>query len=116
MPGRYIPSRGDVVWVSRSPQAGHEQAGRRPALVVSPAAYNGKVGLAVLCPITSKAKGYPFEVIVPDGLEVSGVILSDQVKSLDWRARRATLACRVPRGTVGEVLAKLGTLLSLVEG
>ncbi len=105
-----------MVWVSLSPQAGHEQAGRRPALVVSPAVYNGKVGLAVLCPITSRVKGYPLEVAMPGGLEVSGVVLSDQVKSLDWRARRATLACRVPRRTVGEVLDKLGTLLSDQRG
>lgn len=108
----FVPSRGDIVWVSLNPQAGHEQAGRRPALVVSPRTYNGKVGLAVLCPITSRVKGYPFEVRVPHGLEVSGVILSDQVKSLDWRARRAVLASPVPKATVREVLAKLGTLLS----
>jgi len=109
---RYVPGRGDVVWVSLNPQAGHEQAGRRPALVVSPRAYNAKVGLAILCPITTKAKGYPFEVAVPEGLEMSGVVLADQVKNLDWRARRATLAGRVPRETVREVLGKLGTLLA----
>lgn len=109
---RYVPGRGDVVWVSLNPQAGHEQAGRRPALVVSPRAYNGKVGLAILCPITSRVKGYPFEVVVPDGLEVSGAVLADQVKSLDWRARRAALVCRVPKQTVRDVLGKLGTLLA----
>lgn len=103
------------MWVSLNPQAGHEQAGRRPALVVSPKSYNGKVGLAVLCPITSREKGYPFEVTLPEGLEVAGVVLSDQVKSLDWRARRATLACRVPRATVAEVLERLGTLLCLTK-
>ena len=110
--GPYVPDRGDVVWLDFSPQAGHEQAGRRPALVVSPQAYNGKVGLAVLCPITSQVKGYPFEVAVPPGLKVAGAILSDQVKSLDWRARRAALLCRVPRRTTREVLAKLAVLLS----
>jgi len=78
-----IPDRGDVVWITMNPQAGHEQAGRRPALVLSPAAYNGKVGLAILCPITSEVKGYPFEVSLPAGLPVEGVILSDQAKSLD---------------------------------
>lgn len=112
MAKRYVPGRGDVVWVSLTPQAGHEQAGRRPALVVSPRAYNGKVGLAILCPITTKAKGYPFEVALPQGLEASGVVLADQVKSLDWRARRAALVGRVPTQTVREVLGKLGTLLA----
>lgn len=109
---RWVPARGDVVWVSLSPQAGHEQAGRRPALVVSPAAYNGKVGLAVLCPITSRVKGYPFEVLIPTGHEVQGAVLSDQVKSLDWRARRARLVCRLPKTTSDEVLLRLATLLT----
>ena len=112
MAKRYVPGRGDVVWVSLNPQAGHEQAGRRLALVVSPRAYSAKVGLAILCPITTKAKGYPFEVALPEGLEASGVVLADQVKSLDWRARRAALAGRVPTQTVREVLGKLGTLLA----
>ena len=108
----YVPERGYVVWVSLDPQAGHEQAGRRPALVVSPRAYNGKAGLALLCPITSQVKGYPFEVALPAGLEVDGVVLADQVKSLDWRARRAERAGRLPAGAVTEVLEKLGTLLT----
>ena len=89
MARRYVPSRGDAIWITLDPQAGHEQAGRRPALVISPASYNGKVGLAVLCPITNQLKGYPFEVMIPAGLKVGGVVLSDQVKSLDWRIRRA---------------------------
>ncbi len=105
------PDRGDVVWVTLAPQAGHEQAGRRPAMVLSPAAYNGKVGLALMCPITSRIKGYPFEVIVPAGLPVTGVILSDQVKSLDWRARRAERICTLPQPAVTETLQKLGALL-----
>src|SRR3972149_2177275 len=109
----YIPERGDAVWITLNPQAGHEQSGRRPALVVSPAAYNGKVGLALLCPITSQVKGYPFEVLVPARLKVSGAVLSDQVKSLDWRARRAELICKLPKGTIVEGIQKLGTLLSL---
>jgi mRNA interferase MazF len=108
----YTPSRGDVVWITLNPQAGHEQAGRRPALILSPQAYNGKVGLAILCPITSQVKGYPFEVAVPEGLDVSGVVLSDQVKSLDWQARAAELVCTLPANTVDEVLQKLNVLLA----
>ena len=111
----YVPNRGDVVWISLNPQAGHEQAGRRPAVVVSPPAYNRKVGLALLCPITSQIKGYPFEVIIPQGLKLSGAVLSDQVKSLDWRARRAELICTLPRETIVEVVQKLSTLVSLDE-
>ena len=108
----YIPERGDVVWITLNPQAGHEQAGRRPAVVLSPAAYNGKVGLALLCPVTSQVKGYPFEVLMPEGLAVSGAILADQVKSLDWRVREAQLACRLPAETMQEVLQKVAVLLS----
>jgi mRNA interferase MazF len=107
----YIPNRGDIVWVTFNPQAGHEQAGRRPALVLSPAAYNGKVGLAILCPITSQIKGYPFEVVIPAGLKIGGAILSDQVKSLDWKARQAEFVCKLPAATMAEVLDKLNTLL-----
>src|SRR5256712_14029729 len=80
----YIPERGDAVWITLDPQAGHEQAGRRPALVLSPSAYNGRVGLALFCPITNQVKGYPFEVLIPPGSPVTGVVGSDQVKSLDW--------------------------------
>ncbi len=111
----YIPQRGDVVWITLNPQAGHEQAGRRPALVLSPAAYNSKVGLAILCPITSQVKGYPFEVLVPAGHKVSGAILADQVKSLDWKARKAERICTLPTSIVAEVLEKLGVLLSPSE-
>ena len=106
-----VPERGDVIWLTFTPQAGHEQTGRRPALVLSPEAYNGKVGLAILCPVTGQEKGYPFEVRIPDGLPVSGVVLADQVKSLDWRVREAEWACRLPEETVDEVLGKLATLL-----
>ena len=106
------PDRGDLVWVSLNPQAGHEQAGRRPALVVSPAEYNRRVGLALMCPITSKAKDYPFEVPLPDNLKISGIVLSDQVKSLDWRAREAQIADVAPETTTAEVLGKLNALLS----
>ena len=107
----YVPERGDVVWITLNPQAGHEQAGRRPAVVLSPGAYNGKVGLAILCPITNRIKGYPFEVLIPAGLPVTGVILADQVKSLDWRARDAVWICRLPSETMAEAAQKLGTLL-----
>ncbi len=107
----YIPNSGDIVWVTFNPQAGHEQAGRRPALVLSPAAYNGKVGLAILCPITSQVKGYPFEVLVPDDLKISGAVLSDQVKSLDWKARQAEFVCKLPPATFNEVGQKLSTLI-----
>ena len=112
---RYVPQRGDIVWLSFPPQAGHEQMGRRPALVLSPAAYNGKVGLALFCPITSQVKGYPFEVAIPAGVGVNGVILADQVKSLDWRARRVEYVGHLPETRVREALAKLGTLLSESE-
>lgn len=105
------PKRGDVVWLSFNPQAGHEQAGRRPAVVLSPEAYNARTGLALFCPVTSQVKGYPFEVVIPDNERVSGVILADQVKSLDWRVRQAEWIISLPAHTVEEVLAKLGALL-----
>jgi len=108
----YVPERGDAVWIAFNPQAGHEQAGHRPALVLSPGAYNGLVGLALLCTITNQAKGYPFEVQIPTDLAVTGIVLADQVKSLDWRARRAEFICRIPEATVHEVLEKLGVLIS----
>ena len=107
----YVPKRGDVVWLNFNPQSGHEQAGRRPAVVLSPQAYNQKVGLAIFCPITNQQKGYPFEVVIPAGLGATGVILSDQVKSLDWRVRRAEYLNTLPGPVVGEVLQKLKTLL-----
>jgi mRNA interferase MazF len=111
-PRAYIPRCGDVVWITLNPQAGHEEAGRRPAVVISPQSYNGKVGLAIICPVTSQIKGYPFEVLIPAGLPVAGAILSDQIKSLDWRARNAELICTLPTETISEVLQKLATLLS----
>lgn len=106
-----IPERGDVIWITLDPQTGHEQRGRRPALVLSPADYNGRVGLALLCPITSKMKGYPFEVPLPDGLPISGVVLADQVKSLDWMERCFVRICTIPKEVVIQVLRKLSTLL-----
>jgi mRNA interferase MazF len=107
----YVPDRGDIVWITLNPQAGHEQSGRRPAVVVSPRSYNGKVGLGLFCPIRSQAKGYPFEVSIPAGLPVTGVVLADQVKSLDWRVRQAELSVRLPTNISAEVVGKLAALL-----
>ena len=107
----YVPKRGDLIWITLNPQAGHEQSGRRPALVISPGSYNAKVGLALLCPVTSRSKGYPFEVGIPSGVGVGGVVLSDQVKSLDWRARNAERIAALPAAALREVLAKLGALV-----
>ena len=109
--GNYIPDRGDAVWINFNPQAGHEQAGRRLAVVLSPGSYNGKVGLALLCPVTNQIKGYPFEVIIPAGLKVTGAILSDQVKSLDWRIRNTEFCDKLPESVVLEIFKKLSTLL-----
>ena len=107
----FVPRRGDVIWITLDPQVGHEQRGRRPALVLSPEVYNEKVGLALLCPITSQVKGYPFEVALPEGLAVTGVVLADQVKSLDWRARQCDRLGTVPPPVVAMVLRKLNELL-----
>lgn len=107
----YIPGRGDVVWIDMHPQAGREQAGRRPAIVLSPKSYNSKVGLALFCPITSRIKGYPFEVIIPSGLKVTGAVLSDQVKNLDWKIRNSEFYDKVPKTVILEILKKLATLL-----
>jgi mRNA interferase MazF len=107
----YIPSRGDIVWLTFTPQAGHEQAGHRPAIVVSPSAYHEKTSLALFCPITSQVKGYPFEVELPANGSVTGVVLADQIESLDWQARRARFASKAPPQVVAAVLGKLGALL-----
>jgi len=108
---RYVPDCGDIVWLEFSPQAGHEQAGRRPAMVLSPKAYNQKVGLALFCPITSQVKEYPFEVLLPETFKVSGAVLSDQIKSLDWQVRKADRIASAPINIVKEVLAKILTVL-----
>jgi mRNA interferase MazF len=100
-----------VIWLTFTPPAGHEQAGRRPAVVVSPRAYNERVKLALVCPVTSQAKGYPFEVALPAGLQLAGVILADQVKNLDWRVRKAEFVGRLPSTTLSEVTQKLWTLI-----
>ena len=102
----YVPQRGDVVWL---------QAGKRPALVLSPSAYNARVGLALLCPITSQRKGYPFEVALPADTKIQGVVLADQVRSLDWRVRRAKRADSVPCAVLDETVAKIRALLEPEE-
>lgn len=108
----YIPRRGDLVWLTFDPQAGYEQAGRRPAFVVSPEAYNKKTGLCLLCPVTSRVKGYPFEVQLPESLAVSGVILADQIKSLDWKARRAEFASLTSQEVADQVTARILALVA----
>jgi len=110
--GVQVPERGDVVWLEFNPQSGKEQAGHRPALVISPRSYNRKVGLALVCPITSRLKGYPFEVELPEGLATKGAILCDQLKSLDWRARRAKRFGSVPDPVMQDVTARI---LALVD-
>lgn len=107
----YIPDRGDAIWLDFTPQAGREQAGLRPAVVLSAAAYNGRVGLTLVCPITSQVKGYPFEVLLPDGLPIHGVVLSDQMRSLDWRGRHAEFIVRLSDDVTDEVVAKLAVLV-----
>ena len=112
MASSYVPARGDLVWLQFNPQAGHEQAGLRPALVISPSSYNRRVGLAVCCPVTSQVKGYPFEVLLPEGLGVNGAVLSDQIKCLDWRARRARRIGNVSDEVLQETVSKI---LALVD-
>lgn len=107
---RYVPERGDLLWLTF---VGREQAGRRPALVLSPIAYNRRANLALVCPITTQAKGYPFEVALPPGLPLSGVVLADHLKSADWAARRAQFAAKAPAAVLADVIAKLRPLLGL---
>lgn len=112
MPRTYIPDTGEVVWLEFDPQAGHEQAGHRPALVISPASYNGKTGLMVCCPMSTKIKGHPFEVVTQvDGVDC--VVLSDQVKSLDWKVRRAKKKAAVDEEVLVHVRAKMKALLQV---
>lgn len=110
MAARYVPDAGDIVWLHFNPQAGHEQAGHCPALVLSPAAYNGKTGLMLCCPMTTQAKGYPFEVAIAG--DRTGVALADQVKSLDWKVRKATRKSRVAPGELAEARAKAVALIA----
>jgi mRNA interferase MazF len=109
----YVPDAGDLVWLTFDPQAGHEQRGRRPALILSPRAYNWKARLVIACPITSRVKGYPFEVPLPAGSRISGAILADHVKNLDWHARRVVFEEKAPAEVVGDVRERLRTLLGL---
>ncbi len=108
--GKFVPNRGDIVWLDFNPQSGHEQRGRRPALVLSPKEYNKKTNLALLCPITTQIKNYPFEVVI-NNKHVTGVILADQLKSLDWNVRNAQLICKADKDTVDTALALINTLL-----
>ena len=106
----YVPDKGDLVWINFAPQSGHEQMGKRPALTISPKAYNRKAGLALFCPVTSKEKGYPFEVRL-ESKKISGVILSDQIKSLDWASRGAEFISRASDSELDEVMAKIQALI-----
>jgi mRNA interferase MazF len=107
----YVPDRGDIVWLQFNPQAGHEQAGHRPALVLSPASYNRSSGLMLCCPMTSQMKGYPFEALVDDAPDRTSVVLADQVKSLDWKVRKAIKKGTAPSDVIAETLSKLQALL-----
>ncbi|MCI0637711.1 MAG: endoribonuclease MazF [Gemmataceae bacterium] len=109
----YTPDSGDLIWLSFSPQAGREQAGRRPGFVLSPRSYNAKVGLCLVCPVTHQTKGYAFEVALPDGLPVQGVVLADHVKSADWRERKSAHIAAAPAEVLEEVRAKLKPLLGI---
>ena len=112
MPRAYVPDTGEVVWLEFDPQAGHEQAGHRPALVISPASYNGKTGLMVCCPMSTKIKGHPFEVVTQvDGMDCA--VLSDQVKSLDWKVRHAKKKAIVSEDVLMHVRAKMKALLQI---
>jgi len=110
-PQNYVPDRGDFVWVSLSPTSGHEQAGRRPALVVSPQSYNRKTGLCVLCPATRQAKGYAFEVTIAEANGVTSVVLADHLRNVDWKARNIQLIHRVSDSELAEVVARIDALL-----
>ena len=106
----FIPDAGDLIWMNFDPQAGREQAGRRPAVVLSPASYNRKSELALVCPVTTKSKGYPFEVPLPEGSPISGVVLADQVKSIDWANRRAERIGQVSPDVLDEILGRIRPL------
>jgi len=106
-----VPERGDIVWLVFDPQVGREQAGRRPAVVLSPSSYNGKVGLAICCPITNQAKGYPFEVAIPAGHPITGVVLADHIRSVDWKGRQASFIMRLPDEQLRAVLDRIEALL-----
>jgi mRNA interferase MazF len=108
----FVPDRGDIVWLEFDPQSGHEQAGRRPAIVLSPRNYNERAGLMLCCPVTSKIKGYPFEVALPANLRITGVVLTDQLRNLDWKARRASFIDHLPDEAIAEILRMSAKLLA----
>jgi mRNA interferase MazF len=112
MAAPYVPDEGDIVWLNFTPQSGHEQAGRRPAVVLSPKAYNRRAGLAVCVPVTNQIKGYPFEVVL-SGAGATGAALADQVKSLDWQARQAERKGTATMAELAEIRAKIKSLLQL---
>ena len=107
----FVPSRGDIVWLNFNPQLGHEQEGRRPAIILSPFEYNKKTGLAIACPITSQIKNYPFEVKLPENISVNGVIISDQVKNIAWKERKAEFICKATESVLKETVNKLRLLI-----
>ncbi len=107
----YCPERGDLIWLDFDPQAGREQRGRRPALVLSPRLYNRRAELAIMCPVTSQGKGYPFETTIPVGLPIAGFVLADQLRSLSWRVRKASLICAAPALLLADVRAKIRPLI-----
>lgn len=109
----WVPDSGDLIYLDFDPQSGHEQAGTRPAIVLSPAQYNSKAGLAIVCPITTQAKGYPFEVPIPAGQKIAGVVLADQLKSVDWKSRRAKLVAPAPRTVLDTVRQYVGLLVGV---
>src|SRR5436190_2016960 len=111
--GAHVPESGELIWLSFSPQVGREQAGRRPGLVLSPRSYNVKVGLCLVCPVTHQAKGYAFEVALPAGLPIQGVVLADHVKSADWQGRGSDHIATVPADVLDEVRGKLKPLLGM---
>ncbi len=110
--GKYVPQRGDIVWLDFNPQSGQEQKGRGPAITISPHSYNQKTGLAIFCPITSQEKGYPFEVDVKGCAKIAGVVLVDQIKSLDWQVRNAVYICKVNKATIDKITNLIGLLIS----
>jgi len=113
MAKQYAPQRGDLVWLQFSPQAGHEQRRLRPGLVVSATVYNERTGMALVCPVTNQVKGYPFEILLPAGLKVTGAVLADHVKNLDWKARHAKKIAAAPKSVLDQVLARIASLLQL---
>jgi mRNA interferase MazF len=106
----YVPEKGDIVWLNFNPQTGHEQMGRRPAIVISPVEYNKKVGLGLFCPITSKEKGYPFEVRI-ENKKINGVVLSDQIKSLDWNIREVEFIIKAKSNEIDDVINKIKAII-----